>query len=212
MKKKEIKFDLTALLDITLILLFSILLLNAGQMVDFKSQLEESEEQRARIEEEKDEAERAYDEISDRLAALSDWDTERLELTEERNALDGWKTAVEESFNTISIDVQSEDGRRIINIEPKLGQAKKIEMIWAVDSSNVIINERYVLGELDTILSDVVETQSRLNEQPMLIMFNYGEIRNKEFILIYNGIQSFIDAKPDINIYYSLYNGHGKMY
>jgi len=206
MKKKSSSFDLTPLLDVILILLFLALIVNTGEMIDYRTQLEESEEQRIILEKERNETTLALNEANERLVALSDWDNERTSLTDELGALNDWRAATEQAIHFISIFIQTDVEPRIINIGARSDIEKTIELIWADDDSNIITNEDSVVSEFNRILSEIIELET--DGQSVLIMFDYTDIRRQEFNLIDRCIRSLIDIlnlRLDTNIYYSSY-------
>ena len=203
MKKREILFDLTPLLDVVLILFFSVLLMNVGQISDYLSQFHEAEEHRIVAEQERDAAQAELYEVSMRLDALNEWDTERLNLIDALGAQAAWRSAIEEAIFIIGMNVQTEDGRRIINISARPNINETIEIIWAIDGRNIIQNDGFVSSEIDRILYDIVAWLP--NELPVLIMLNEAGIAVQEYNLITRNIGLFAQAKSEHAIRLTVY-------
>jgi len=204
-KKKSSSFDLTPLLDVILILFFLILLRNTGEMVDFRTQLDESEVKRIILESERDEALGSLGDANERLAALSDWDNERTGLLDELGTLNDWKEAAQGAINFITLTIQTNIEPRVINISAEPDTDNDLEIIWA-DNDNIIINEDQITNELTGMLRDIVISQP--SGHPTLIMLNHTGIRRQEFNLINGAINLFIEEEStghDSNIYYSPY-------
>ena len=204
-KRKFSSFDLTPLLDVILILLFLALIINAGEIIDYRVRLEDSEEMRMNIDRELNETNIILGQTRDRLEALNDWDNERINLSNELNDLAGWKTAAEEAMQFISIRIKTDVEPRIITINAQPIEEHNIDIIWA-DENNTIINRNDISNELNDLLSKIIDTLSP--NLPTLIMFNETGIRQQEYTLINNLITSFIllhNPKQDTNIYYSVY-------
>lgn len=203
-KKKSSSFDLTPLLDVILILFFIALIINAGEIIDVRAHLDESEEQRILLETERDDARLSLSHANERLEALSDWDNERSSLLDEIGALSDWKTAAEGVIHFVTIEYKADvDPRRIIiSAEPDI--EGMLEFQW---EGNRIVNRDQIFDDLNSVLSDIVESQSK--EQPILILFQYGGIRTQEYDLIVKDIITPFaeseNAKNDFNIYYSRY-------
>jgi len=203
MRKKSSSFDLTPLLDVILILLFLALIINAGEIIDVRAHLEESEEQRALLESERDNAILSLNDANDRLEALSDWDNERTSLLDEIGALSSWKTAAEGVMHFITINYQADDDPRkvIVSAEPDI--EGMFEFIW---EGNNIVNKDQFSDDINSLLLDIV--QSKSTGQPILILFEHRGIRTQEFNLVNDEIVSLAEsenAKNDFNIYYSKY-------
>ena len=203
MRKKGIIFDLTPLLDVILILFFSVLLMNIEQVTEYLSQFREAEEQRITAEQELGEAVAELYEVSKRLEALSEWDTERLELMEALGAQVAWRSAIEEVIYVIAMHVFTEDGRRMINISARPDINETIQIIWAVDGRNVIQNAGFVSSEIDRILHSIVAPLP--SERPILILFNEAGIAVQEFNLINHNIGLFTQANLEFTIRLSVY-------
>ena len=203
MRKKEILFDLTPLLDVVLILFFSVLLMNTEQISEYLYQLREAEEHRMIAVQELGEAEAELLEISMRLDALSEWDTERLEFTRELDAQAAWRSAVEEAIYFVGMDLQTVDGRRVLNISTRASAREEIEVIWAIDGRNIIQNAGFVSSEIDRILHGIAA--SLPNERPILIMFDESSIAVQEFNLINSNIELFAQANLEFTILLSVY-------
>jgi hypothetical protein len=200
MKKREILVDLTSLLDVILIIMFFILVQNTGNMTSYKEKLENDyKETLEKTEEQLSNAKQERDEAKEKLEKLSDSDNEITRLEHELDDLTDWRTVVEDAIYFVSIEMQTDVETRTINITAKPNFNSKIDVKWA-DDSNIIENEDDVLSELSTTLSSMISS----DERPVLIMFNYNRIRNKEFNLIDKGISLF-RAERDFNIHYSIY-------
>ena len=191
MKRREVIIDLTALLDIVLILFFSVLILNTGQILeseeraaDYQTRFFEIEESFATLEDELDAA-------LFRLEELSEWDTERLELIDKVNIQHIWRDAVEQAVFFIYIHVSAQDNRRILNIDNET-----IEIIWGIE--NTIINTGFVSSEINRVLDYINTTQL------VIIMFDETDIRLQEFRLIMQNIRQFAETSNEIR--YSIYN------
>jgi len=200
MKKRDILVDLTPLLDVILILFFMMLLQSTGEMVDYRTQLQESEEQRIIMEQELDDTKVAYQNMSERLSALSDWDNDRLSLIDELESINEWKTAVESAVYFIAIDVQPSDNNRFVNISALPDKHYTIDVIWADDGGS-IINRNYITEELHIALTEII--MSRTGTQPVLIMFEEPTY-NREDVIIKEAIRSFINdavMEHDLSIY-----------
>ena len=202
MRRKEITFDLTPLLDVILILFFSVLLLNVEQIAGYMTRLFEVEEERLIAEMERDEALAEFHEASMRLEALREWDDERLEVFDALEVQTVWRAAIENVIFVVAINIQTEDDRRIIIIT-RADSSDRIELIWAVDGRNVILNEGFVSGEVTRFLSDILHTLSY--EWPVLILFNEAGVALQEFNLIYQNIGQFTRANPEFTIRLSIY-------
>ena len=203
MRKKSSSFDLTPLLDVILILLFIALIINAGEIIDARAHLDESEEQRAILESERDDARLSLSNANERLEALSDWDNERSGLLDELGALSDWKTAAEGVMHFITIDYQADNDshRIIISAEPDIDGM--FEFLW---EGNTIVNKDQIIDDLNTLLLDIV--QSKSTGQPILILFEHKGIRTQEYNLVNDVIVSFAESENvnnDFNIYYSKY-------
>jgi len=207
MKKRtrNLVIDLTSFLDVILILMFLALLMNTGEMEDFKTQLDESEELRINVELELGLALDALDDANERLAALSDWDDERIGLLDEIGALTDWKTATAGAIHFITVDVQSDVEPRLLNIYTEHSGDGSFEIIWS-DTTNEISNETQLDSDLSDLLRDIIESNS--SEKPTLIMFDHTGIRRQEFNLIDRCIKSVIaleNTQNGLKIYYSPY-------
>ena len=210
MKKKEIAVDLTSLLDVVLILLFSVLVLNAGQIIDAISRLDESEELRAaalwqlgEAEAALGETEAALGEASLRLDALSDWDSERLSLIGELGALETWRDAAEEAARFVSLVVLAEDGRRMIFVSARPDIEERIEIEWAADGRNIILNHDFVESELSRLLQSILSPMPE--GKPALLMLNETGIAFQEFNLVYRALRQFIASETEIPVYLSVH-------
>ena len=203
MRKREILFDLTPLLDVILILFFSVLLINTERITEYLSQVRVAEEYRVIAEQELDAAEAELYDVSTRLEALSEWDTERLEFIDELDAQAAWRSAVEEAIYIIEMNVQTEDGRRIININARPNINETIEIIWAIDGRNIITNDGFVSSEIDRILYGIVAWLP--NELPILIMLNETGIAVQEYNLITRNIGLFAQANSEYTIRLTVY-------
>ena len=206
-KKREITFDLTPLLDVILILFFSVLLINTGQVVEYIERFHEAEEYRTVAESERDtaaaelyEARAELHEVSMRLEALSEWDTERLELTHDLGEQTRRMSAIEEAIYIIDMVVQTEDGRRIININARPNIEERIEIIWA-PVGNVIQNRIFVSSEIDRVFQSAISPLP--NELPIIILLSQNGIARQEFILIEENIRQFIEINVEFIIRWS---------
>ena len=205
-KRKTSSFDLTPLLDVILILLFLALIINAGEVIDYRNRLDESIEQITGIEQANKDLENQLGVMNDRLEALSDWDSERSAMMSELDALAGWKDVAEGAVHFISLDISTIDETRTVNIVTKTMPEQNIEIIWAEDGSNTIINRSEASADIRRILSEITEPFT--DEQPVLIMFNETGIRLQEYYLIDNEINAFKDAVrsgQDLSIYYTIF-------
>jgi len=198
MKKRDIIIDLTAFLDVILIMMFLVLTLNAGEMVDYRSRVSELEVQHFSIGQELEDAEEALANANERLIALSEWDNEKIALTSELDILSSWISVVEDAIYFISINMEIEQDSRTINVD----EFSEIEVIWA-DGKNVIYNEDHILDELYAALSIIINPIA--DGHPVMIMFNYKGIARQEHALIIRGIRLFVGSAEDFNIYYSSY-------
>ena len=203
MRKKGIVFDLTPLLDVILILFFSVLLMNIEQVTEHLSRFREAEEQRIVAEQELGLAEAELYEVSKRLEALSEWESERLEFIEALDAQVVWRSVVEEVVYVIAMYVRTDDGRRLISISARPDIDETIEIIWAVDGRNLIINTGFVGSEIDRVLQGIVAPLP--NERLILIMFNEAGIAVQEFNLIDLNIGLFTQANPEFTIRLSVF-------
>ena len=197
MKRREIVIDLTALLDIILILFFSVLILNTGQILeseeraaDYQTRFFEMEEYLTSLEEE------LHDALL-RLEALSDWDTERLELIDEIDTQHIWRNAVEQAVFFVYMNVSTQDDRRILNITASPDINENIEIVWG--AANTIINTGFVSSEINRVLDSVITSQL------IIIMFDETDIRLQEFRLIIQTIRQFIETNNELVIRYSVY-------
>jgi hypothetical protein len=199
MRKRDILIDLTPLLDVVLIMMFLVLLQNKALVADYKDRYDESAEQLIVVEQELNEA-------NERLDALSDWDNERLILTGELGLLSDWKTSVEEAVYFVEINILTDVEPRGVSVKAKPDTNSEFPLLWAEDDSNRITNGNDILDWLDKTLSDVIEPE--FDEKPVIILFDYSGIFNKEFNLIDGGISSFLESESrdyGLNIYYSAY-------
>jgi len=204
MKKRDIIIDLTVFLDVILIMMFLVLTQNVGEIFEYRTQVYALEIQRFNAEQERTDAENALAETNERLAALSDWDNERMTFTSELENLNEWRAVVESAVHIIAINMYVSDSRRVINIKPSAGAAHEIDIVWDLDGRNVIVNEDSVLDELNAALSDIIRAIA--SENPVLIMLNYDGIARQEYALIIRGIRSFINIEEHgFNIYYASY-------
>ena len=203
MRKKGIIFDLTPLLDVILILFFSVLLMNIEQVTEHLSRFREAEEQRIIAEQELGAAEAELYEVSRRLEALNEWDTERLEFIRALDAQVVWRSAIEEAIYVIAMYVFTEDGRRLINISARPDIGETIEIVWAVDGRNIILNAGFVSSEIDRILHGIIAALP--NERLILIMLNEAGIAVQEFNLINLSIELFTQANLEYTIRLSVY-------
>ena len=207
MKRREIFIDLTALLDIILILFFSVLILNTGQLSDFHSRLIEAEEYLSITEEfwvtaeqERIVAGEMLDELMLRLEALDDWDSERLEFIDRARAQYAWRVAVEQAIFFIYIHVEPDNGRRMAVISTH-DTDESVEIIWALDDRNIIINTGFVTNEIHRILDDRIAHRTT----PIIIMFNDAGIFLQEFNTIIQALHQFIGDRTEFIIRYSIY-------
>ena len=203
MKRREIIFDLTPLLDVILILFFSVLLINTEQISEYLFQLGEAEEYRIIVEQERDIAAAELHDVSTRLDALSEWDTERLEFIDEIDAAAVWRSAVEDAIHFIDMAVQTVDDRRLLRINSEPNIDESIEIIWTTGIWNRIQNDGFVSSEIERVLQDIVIPMPY--ERPVLIMFNEASIAVQEFNLIYRNIGLFIEASLDHTVRLSVY-------
>ena len=210
MKKRGITFDLTPLLDVILILFFSVLLMNTEQISDYLFQLSEAEEHRIIAEEyriiaeqERDVAAADLHEVANRLEALSEWDTERLEFIDEIDAAAIWRAAIEEAIHIVDMVVQTVDERRLLFISAQPNIDDSIEIIWTTGIWNRIQNDGFVSSEIERILQDIIVQLP--NDRPVLIMFNDASIAHQEFNLIYRNIGLFIEENTDRAVRLSVY-------
>jgi len=182
--------------------------MNTGEMEDYRTQLEESEELRVGIELELGAAQDTIIAVNERLDALSDWDNERVGLLDDIEALNNWITAAEGAIHFITINVNISIEPRILSIQAEPIDDGSFEIIWS-NVSNEIENESQLTNDISDVLRDIVETNSI--EKPTLIMFNHTGIRRQEFNLIDGIIKSFIsheNTQHDISIYYSPYTNN----
>jgi len=198
MKKRDIIIDLTAFLDVILIMMFLVLTINAGEMFDYRTQVSELEVQHFAMEQELDEAELALAQANERLIALNDWDNEKIALTSELDILSNWISVVEEAIYFISINMEISPDSRVIIVDELI----EIEVTWA-DGRNVIYDEDRILDELYAALSIIINPIAE--GHPVMIMFNYRGIARQEHTLISRGIRLFIESAEGFNIYYSSY-------
>jgi len=197
MKKRDIVIDLTAFLDVILIVMFLVLTLNAGEMFDYRTRVGELEVQHFGMEQELGVTEEALANANERLAALSDWDNEKVTLTSELDMLHNWISVVEDAIYFVYIEMEIGDSR-VINVD----DVRDIEVVWVAGRNN-IYNSDNVLDELYATLSFIVNPIA--DGYPVMIMFNYRGITRQEHALISRGIRAFIESAEDFNIYYSSY-------
>ena len=188
MKRREIAIDLTALLDIVLILFFSVLILNTGQILeseekaaDYQARFFEMQESFAMLENELDDA-------LLQLEILSE--IEGLELIEEVILQNIWRAAVEQAVFFVYVNVSEQDNRRILNINDET-----IEITWGIE--NTIINTGFVSSEINRVLDYINTTQL------VIVMFDETDIRLQEFRLIMQNIRQFTETNNEIR--YSIY-------
>ena len=203
MRKREILFDLTPLLDVILILFFSVLLMSTEQIADYLFQIREAEESRIIAEQGREVAEAELHDVTVRLEALSEWDTERLEFTRELDTQAAWRSAIEDAIFITSMNVHGIDGRRFVNISARPDIDETIEIIWAGGIVNRIRNDGFITSEMDRILQSIVAHLPY--ERPILVLFNEAGIAVQEFNLIYRNVNQFIEANPDFTIRLSVY-------
>jgi len=204
MKIRDIVFDLTAFLDVILVLLFLVLTLNTGELIDYRAQLDESDRQRISIEAELAEAEASLADVEEQLDALSDWEDDRLGIIDEIGALHEWREIVENAVHFIFVYIQIYDDQRTIWVEANPDMLHEIEIIWADDAQNIITNEPYIIENLNQTFSEIIETKE--HEHPVILMFNTTGIALQEYRLITRGIDDFVSyAGDDLNIYLSLH-------
>lgn len=198
MKKRDIIIDLTAFLDVILVMMFLVLTINAGEMFDYRSRVGELEAQYFIIEQELDETEQALAQTNERLLALSDWDSQKIALTSQLDILNNWISVVEEAIYFISIDMEIGLNERVIVVDEFI----EIEVTW-IDGRNAIYNEDRILDELYAALSSIINPIA--DSYPVMIMFNYRGVARQEHALISRGIRLFIENAEDFSIYYSSY-------
>ena len=202
MKHKGIVFDFTSLLDVILILLFSVLVLNVGQLMEFSSKLEDSEELLDEALLELDEMTMAYEDALVRLDALSDWERERNWLLDEASAMANWRETAEEAMSFINVSVVPLGDRRFLTVSSSQGM-REVEIVWA-QGINAISNAAFVSEELARILAEVFA--GRPEAIPRLIMFDYQGIRNQEYRLIESGITAFAADNRHLTMFYTAFS------
>jgi len=194
MKKRDIIIDLTAFLDVILIIMFLVLTQNTGELAAYRLHAEDMETRATLAEELREDAE--Y-----RLSAVADWDNDRTRMLGELDALQQWRDIVENAVFFISVDMHISGENRFINVISGGGMAHTIEVRWA-SFVNAITNEAAVLSELNAALAEHVAYNH--GSHPVLVMVNYSGIARQEYALITRGIQSFTNAGNfRFEIYYS---------
>ena len=199
MKRREVIIDLTALLDIILILFFSVLILNTSQILESEERAADYQARIFDMEEYLTSVEKELDDALLRLEALSEWDIERLELIEEVSTQHIWRDAVEQAVFFVYINVSTQDERRILNMMARPNINENIEIVWG--TANIIINTGFVGVEINRVLDYIITAQ------PMIIMFDETNIRLQEFRLIMQNVRQFIEANNESVIRYSVYRG-----
>jgi len=205
MKKRDIAIDLTAFLDVILILMFFALMQNAGGIIEYRTQLYEIEAQVIILQQEQDELEYALADANERLLILSDWDNERAALVDELDTLSSQHSIMAEAANFVFLHMNIDDHRRVIAIETSPGIYYEIEVFWDGAGGNNIANESNILQRLSTVLSTLADAQ--VGSHPMLVMFSYSDrVARQEHIVITRGIRLLIDnSTHDFQIYYSVH-------
>ena len=198
MKKKDILIDLTPLLDVILILFFLLLIQNTEIITAVRTQLEETELQQGIIEQELAEADAALDDANERLEAFSDWDNERERLLNELGVLDDWKLVAEQAIHFIYIDYQSNIEPRAFHVTSGDERLRDISIIWA--DGNNIQNRDAIRNELISALQTITESRSEV--LPFLVLVRYSDIRQQEYRLINEILESFINTS-EFSIYIS---------
>lgn len=202
MRKREVAIDLTALLDVILILFFSVLLLNTEQIARQRLSAEEADEQRAAAERELAGAMEALGETMERLEALREWDTERLGLLDEAKAQGVWRAAVEGAFVVARMGVSAAEGRRLLGIEGREA-GESVEIFWG--AGNAIQNREYVENAVTAALGAMLDAAP--GETPMLVMLDDAGIAWQEFGLVYGAVRRFAESRPERSVHVSVYTG-----
>jgi len=203
MKKRDIAIDLTAFLDVVLILMFFALIQNTGGIVEYRAQIYEMETQLVVIQQEQHELEYALADANERLVIFSDWDYERNRLEGELGALNAWHTIVADAANFTFVHMNIDNGNRVVAIETSPGVFTQIEIFWESAGGNAIVNESAVLQYISTVLYAVANEQT--GNHPMLVVFSYCDrVARQEYSLIGRGIRLFADnSTHGFQIYYS---------
>jgi len=203
MKKRDIAIDLTAFLDVILVLMFFALIQNAGGMIDYRAQIYEMETQIVILGQEQYELEYALADANERLIILSDWDNERNRLEDELGALNAWHTIAANAANFTFVHMNIDNYSRVVAIETSPGNFTYIQVFWDDTGGNTIVNESAVLQYISVTMHSVAD--ALVGNHPMLVVFSYCErVARQEYTVIYRGIRSFLDnSTHNFQIYYS---------
>jgi len=203
MRKKSSSIDLTPLLDVILIFLFLALMINAGELLDVRALLEESEEQLAFLESEQEDTRAALADANERLSALSDWDNDRLGLLNDIEKLTYWKEVAEGEANFLSISVNEIAPERFIIVTSPNEDVYQQAIEFAA-VGNSIANEEGINEFIYNTLSTIIESFG--NEQPFFIIFDRSGSLNMEVRLIDRAVNMYKTTEVEdesINIYFT---------
>jgi len=208
MKKRDIVMDLTVFIDVVLVLMFLVLTQNTGEMYDYRAQLYEAENQLAALKQDADEMAATLDgvnellaDVNERLAAVSDWNNDRLGLMDELGPLQEQMELIRDAVHFVFISMHIENHSRVLHIEAAPNVSQTFGVVWLA-SENRIVNSVEVAEWVRTIISNIAETID--GEHPIMIMLNYTGIARQEYSLIVNAIRYFDgDDYEEHNIFYS---------
>ncbi|MCL2187832.1 MAG: hypothetical protein FWC16_02230 [Defluviitaleaceae bacterium] len=204
MKKRDIIIDLTAFLDVILIMMFLALMQTSGDAYAYRAQLEEMTVQHAEIVRDLQATEDALSYTMYRLHALADWDNERYELMEDTARLNEWRAAVEGVIFFISARLEYIETNRVLALEAYPRHVHRAEIIWAEGLQNYIVNEAQLAEFFTETMHGLIGANT--DENPVLVMINSHRMRLREFNFIIAQLNQFIrNAEYDFNVYFSTY-------
>jgi len=204
MKIRDVIFDLTAFLDVILVLLFLVLMLNTGEMAENRAQLSEVDNQRILAEAERAAAEYALADAQARLAILMDWDNELTNFMVEIESLQDWRAAVMGSASFIFIEMNITDEVRVVHVNAAPNIFRSAEVRWDATGRNIIENRDELRELIHDILSEITAITGTAH--PVMIIFdpNITGTAQQESQLIGDAVHQFIyNMGDDVNIYYS---------
>jgi len=207
MKKRDIIIDLTAFVDVILILMFLVLTQNTGDMFIYRDRLAEVEAHMYNMEGELQAADAALADAANRLEIFSDWDDALDRMKEEIDALTEWQSVVAEAAHFVFIRMNIVGDHRVINITSS-DNFFSIMVLWAEDGRNVILNTDEISNDLNVALQRIVGAKT--GDYPIFIMFSYNDrVARQEHSIIVNGVRTFIDGQaPGLRIYPSVHRGN----
>ncbi|MCL2364982.1 MAG: hypothetical protein FWC71_10020 [Defluviitaleaceae bacterium] len=205
MKIRDVIFDLTAFLDVILVLLFLVMMMNMGELVDNRQQMYDADNQRILAEAEREAAEYALVDAQMRMRIFEDWDYYLDAMLHEINTLQDWRVSVEGSASFIFVEMFIVEAGRFIHVEAAPDIFRSAEVRWDTGGRNTIDNRDELLGQIHGILTDITDVTGLAH--PVMVIFNpsIAGTAQQESQLISDAVHQFIhDVGDDVSIYYSV--------